>query len=185
MVNTNYNEKDKQALLSIARCAHVREEYLLRLITANRIKTFIEQKLIDKRKCYNPAHHFTSYTLTQKGKRFMKNNYNFKNFQHTQSIEIFHTKLRQLNIISDKYFELTEKERKSWRTETDIKLVLEKYSYLRKEGKEYSATDAFYVRSDGKKIGFEVVTSSYTKACIQAKRNCCQLLGLIYEERRG
>ncbi|NAS19602.1 hypothetical protein GND98_017520 [Clostridium butyricum] len=178
MVNTNYNEKDKQALLSIARCAHVREEYLLRLITANRIKTFIEQKLIDKRKCYNPAHHFTSYTLTQKGKRFMKNNYNFKNFQHTQSIE-------HDSIISDKYFELTEKERKSWRTETDIKLVLEKYSYLRKEGKEYSATDAFYVRSDGKKIGFEVVTSSYTKACIQAKRNCCQLLGLIYEERRG
>jgi hypothetical protein len=178
VVNIDFNEKDKQALLSIARCAHVREEHLLKLITANRIKTFIEEKLIDKRRCYNPAHPFTSYTLTPKGKRFIKNNYNFKNFQHCQSIE-------HDSVISDKYFELTEKERKTWRTETDIKLVLEKYSYLKKEGKEYSATDAFYVRSDGKKIGFEVVTSSYTKACIQAKRNCCQLLGLIYEERRG
>ncbi len=174
----NFNEKDKQALLSIARCAHVREEHLLKIITANRIKYFIIQKLIDKRKCYNPAHPFTSYTLTQKGKRFMKNNYNFKNFQHCQSIE-------HDSVISDKYFELTEKERKSWRTETDIKLVLEKYSYLQEEGKEYSATDAFYVRSDGKKIGFEVVTSNYTRASIQDKRNCCELLGLIYEDRRG
>lgn len=174
----NFNEKDKQALLSIARCAHVREEHLLKIITANRIKYFIIQKLIDKRKCYNPAHPFTSYTLTQKGKRFMKNNYNFKNFQHCQSIE-------HDSVISDKYFELTEKERKSWRTETDIKLVLEKYSYMQEEGKEYSATDAFYVRSDGKKIGFEVVTSNYTRASIQDKRNCCELLGLIYEDRRG
>lgn len=178
MININYNEKDKQALLSIARCAHVQEEHLLKLITANRIKFLIEQNLIDKRKCYNPAHSFTSYTLTQKGKRFIKNNYNFKNFQHTQSVE-------HDSIISDKYFELTENYRKSWRTETDIKLVLEKYSYLQKEYKEYSSTDAFYVRSDGKKIGFEVVTSNYTRASIQAKRNCCELLGLIYEERRG
>lgn len=174
----NFNEKDKQSLLSIARCAHVREEHLLKLITANRIKSFVEQKLIDKRKCYNPAHPFTSYTLTQKGKRFIKNNYNFKNFQHTQSIE-------HDSIISDKYFELTEKERKSWRTETALKLVLEKYSYLQKEGKEYSATDAFYIREDGKRIGFEVVTSNYTRANIKAKRNCCELLNLIYEERRG
>ncbi len=174
----NYTEKDKQALLSIARCAHVREEHLLKLITANRIKSLITQKLINKRKCYNPAHPFTSYTLTQKGKRFIKNNYNFKNFQHTQSIE-------HDSIISDKYFELTEKERKSWRTETDIKQVLEKYSYLQKARKEYSATDAFYIREDGEKVGYEVVTSSYTKASIQAKRNCCELLGLIYEERRG
>lgn len=174
----NFNEKDKQALLSIARCAHVREEHLLKIITANRIKYFIIQKLIDKRKCYNPAHPFTNYTLTQKGKRFMKNNYNFKNFQHCQSIE-------HDSVISDKYFELTEKERKSWRTETDIKLVLEKYSYMQEEGKEYSATDAFHITEDGKKIGFEVVTSSYTKSSIQAKKNCCELLGLIYEERRG
>ncbi|MEQ3339919.1 hypothetical protein [Clostridium butyricum] len=174
----NYTEKDKQALLSIARCAHVREEHLLKLITANRIKSFIEQKLIDKRKCYNPAHSFTSYTLTQKGKRFIKNNYNFKNFQHCQSVE-------HDSIISDKYFELKEKERKSWRTETDIKLVLEKYSYLQKEGKEYSATDAFYIRETGEKIGYEVVTSSYTKLIFKQKRNCCELLGLIYEERRG
>lgn len=61
----NFNEKDKQSLLSIARCAHVREAHLLELITANRIKSIVEQKLIDKRKCYNPAHPFTSYTLTQ------------------------------------------------------------------------------------------------------------------------
>lgn len=174
----NFNEKDKQSLLSIARCAHVREEHLLKLITANRIKSFVEQKLIDKRKCYNPAHPFTSYTLTQKGKRFIKNNYNFKNFQHTQSIE-------HDSIISDKYFELTEKERKSWRTETALKLVLEKYSYLQKEGKEYSATDAFYIREDGKRIGFEVVTSNYTRANIKAKKIFCELFNLIYEERRG
>lgn len=173
MVNTNFNEKDKQALLSIARCAHVREEHLLKLITANRIKSFVEQKLIDKRKCYNPAHPFTSYTLTQKGKRFMKNNYNFKNFQHTQSVE-------HDSVISDKYFELTEKERKTWRTETDIKQVLEKYSYLKN-----SSIDAFYIRETGEKVGYEVVTNSYTKASIQAKKNCCELLGLIYEERRG
>ena len=178
MVNIDLNEKDKQSLLSIARCAHVREEHLLKLITANRIKTFIEEKLIDKRKCYNPAHPFTSYTLTQKGKRFMKNNYNFKNFQHCQSIE-------HDSVISDKYFELTEKERKSWRTETALKLILEKYSYLQKEGKEYSATDAFYIAEDGEKIGFEVVTSNYTRAGIQAKKNCCELLNLFYEERRG
>lgn len=179
MVNIDFNEKDKQALLSIARCAHVREEHLLKLITANRIKTFIEEKLIDKRRCYNPAHPFTSYTLTPKGKRFIKNNYNFKNFQHCQSIE-------HDSVISDKYFELTEKERKTWRTETDIKLVLEKYSYLKKEGKEYSATDSFfYLRETGEKVGYEVVTSSYTKSSIQAKRSCCELLGLIYEERRG
>lgn len=178
MININYTEKDKQALLSIARCAHVREEHLLKLITISRIKSLIEQKLIDKRKCYNPAYPFTSYTLTQKGKRFMKKNYNFKNFQHCQSVE-------HDSIISDKYFELTEKERKSWRTETDIKLVLEKYSYMQKEGKGYSSIDAFYVRSDGKKIGYEVVRNSYTRGCIQAKKNCSQLLGLIYEERRG
>ena len=174
----NFNEKDKQSLLSIARCAHVREAHLLELITANRIKSIVEQKLIDKRKCYNPAHPFTSYTLTQKGKRFMKNNYNFKNFQHTQSVE-------HDSLISDKYFELTEKERKTWRTETDIKLVLEKYSYLQKEGKEYSATDAFYIREDGKRIGFEVVTSNYTRANIKAKKIFCELFNLIYEERRG
>lgn len=174
----NFNEKDKQSLLSIARCAHVREAHLLELITANRIKSIVEQKLIDKRKCYNPAHPFTSYTLTQKGKRFMKNNYNFKNFQHTQSVE-------HDSLISDKYFELTEKERKTWRTETDINLVLEKYSYLQKEGKEYSATDAFYIREDGKRIGFEVVTSNYTRANIKAKKIFCELFNLIYEERRG
>lgn len=178
MVNINLNEKDKQALLSIARCAHVREEHLFKLITANRIKTYAKENLIQKEKCYNPVRSFTSYTLTLKGKRFITNNYNFKNFQHSQSAE-------HDAVISDKYFELNEKKRKSWRTETDIKLILDKYSYMQEEDKEYSATDAFYIREDGKKIGFEVVTSNYTRASIQAKRNCCKLLGLIYEERRG
>ncbi|MFR2886620.1 MAG: hypothetical protein ACLTDM_00310 [Clostridium butyricum] len=172
------NQKDKQALLSIARCAHVREEHLLKLITANRIKTYIKQNLIEKEKSYNPANPFTSYVLTLKGKRFMKNNYNFKNFQHIQSAE-------HDSAISDKYFELTEKERKSWKTETDMKLILEKYSYLQEECKEYSATDSFYVKETGEKVGFEVVTSNYTKANIKAKKNCCELLGLFYEERRG
>ena len=60
-------------------------------------------------------------------------------------------KIEYDSFISDKYFELTEKERKSWRTETALKLILEKYSYLQKEGKEYSATDAFYIKEDGKK----------------------------------
>lgn len=177
-MNIKYlNDKDREALLALARCGHVTEEELLTIITAKRISNYIRAGIIAKEVYHHTTNRLKCYKLTCKGQKIIKKKWGFINFQHAQNP--YHD-----SIVSQKYFSLTEKEKKSWKTETEVKGMLVEVKMKVENNEEYSALDAIYVNKTGRGIGFEAVTSNYTKRIIKAKINTCKLLKIEYEERR-
>lgn len=171
------NDNDKQALLAIARCAHVTEEQLLTLITKNRIYSYLRDGMILEERYYHNSNGFKGYKLSGKGKRTIEKTWGFKYFQHSQTL--YHDA-----IIAEKYFELSRKEQETWKTETEIKEILNDMKNELETNKKYSAVDGAYRNKDNVDIGFEAVTSTYCRDKILSKRNFCFFMKWIYEERR-
>lgn len=171
------DNNDKQALLAIARCAHVTEAQLLTLITKNRINSYLKEGIILEDRYYHNLNGFTGYKLNEKGKRIIERTWGFKHFQHSQTL--YHDA-----IIAEKYFELSREEQESWKTETEIKEILDSMKNELETKKKYSALDGAYRNKDNVDIGFEAVTSTYCRDKILNKRNFCSFMKWNYEERR-
>jgi len=171
-------EADKNFLIGLAKCGHVREDDALKIITKSRLYYYKREGLIEKVEYYHSKNGFKGYKLKEKGKKLIIKNIGYHGFQHRQ--QLYHD-----SIISNYYFNcLNEEERNSWISETEIKAILERDKYELDCNKKYSAVDGMYISREGMKTGFETVTRDYTKDIIKAKKNTCEFLNLKYIERR-
>lgn len=86
------------------------------------------------------------------------------------------------------YISLTEEERQSWVTETELRTMysakVASGEIVEEEGKHYSTCDGAYIDSNGEIQMVEVIGSGYTKAMIVAKKNFCSAMGGNYCEVR-
>lgn len=170
------SDNDKKILIAMAKCGYVSEEELLKIITANRIYSFMRESLIIKDGYYHEKKRIMGYRLSEKGKRMVKEVLGINFIQHAQTV--LHD-----NITSRFYLHLTQDEQQSFKCESEIKEMLEKMKDELKVDKEYSAVDGVYMNKDGAWVGVEAVVN-YPKCLIEAKKNTCNLFKWKYEERR-
>lgn len=189
---TKLYPRDQKALMSISRCGHVSEEHLLSIIANKRINGYLKDGLIEKDVVNKlNGEHFTGYKLTKSGRTLVEKEYGFKEHQIAQSVP-------HDNAISDKYFSLTDSQRDTWKTETQLRNEfnerleeLRERDYIKynkisnmQENKEISVTDASYVETTGVTVTYEVETNNYGQAEINAKTEFSRFMELKLEERR-
>lgn len=132
--------------------------------------------------------------LTKGGKRLIEKQWNVHNHYKAQTQSPYH----DLEL-SDKYFSLTEEERNSWQTETEIRhQFLEKIESLRDQGEDEKARlyekmmsegrismpDGVYTNTNGIEMAFEVITGSYGPTEMLAKECTVEIMGFGYETSR-
>lgn len=170
------SDKDKKVLMAMAKCGYVGEEELLKIVTANRIYSFMRESLIIKDGYYHEKNRIIGYRLSEKGNRMVKEVLGINYIQHAQTV--LHD-----NITSRFYLNLPEDEQQSFKCESEIKEMLEKMKDELEVNKEYSALDGVYMNKEGIWIGVEAVVN-YPKCLIEEKKNTCDLFNWKYEERR-
>lgn len=170
-------ERDRRALVAIGRCGYITKEQLLTIVKEKRIYNYQKDKIIQNEKYYHSENGFEGYKLTKSGKKLIEKEWGFNKFQQAQTL--WHD-----SIISNKYFSLTEEERETWKTETEVQAMLKEIEDNIDSNEKYSALDAIYTNQDGIDIGFEAVTCNYTVSDIQAKVRVANALQVRYEEGR-
>lgn len=189
----NFYLRDKKALISISKCGHVGKEHLNNFIKDSRIKNYVRDNLVTKEVFTKPnGATMEGYKLTKQGRDFIEKQYGFKDHQHAQSVT------HDLGI-ANKYFSLTEGERETWRTETELRRDFEEQlNNLRCEGQweryeelreqldngGISMPDCVYTTEQGVEVAFEVVTNSYGRAELEAKERYVQITKLDYKTER-
>ena len=178
--------KDLQEAIRIYSIGSHKE--LNNFVADSRIKNYCRDGLVEK-EVFNKTNgeQLIGYKLTKEGKSFVEKNYGFTGHQHSQSLP------HDLGI-SDKYFSLTEAERETWRTETELRTQLdqelERMQYKdydrwnelteKLKEREISVTDCSYT-TGGITIVYEVVTNSYGRAEIQAKEEFATVMNTQIE----
>lgn len=188
----NFYYRDKKALMSISKCGHVSKEHLNNFIKDSRIKNYIRDGYITKEVFNKPnGNSMEGYKLTKQGRDFIEKQYGFKDHQHAQSLS------HDLGI-ANKYFSLSEGERETWRTETELRREFEeqlnnlrykdyeRYEILREQlnDREISMPDCVYTTEQGVEVAYEVVTNSYGRAELEAKERYIQITKMEYQSER-
>ena len=187
--------RDKNALTAMSKCGYCTKDHLKNYVTDRRIGSYLKTGLITKETIVsNQNVKTTGYKLTSDGKKLLEKQYGITNHYKAQSV--YHdTKL------ADRYFSLTEKERESWRTETELRQELynkleemreqdanryyEKLEELR-EG-QISIPDCAYTTEQGVEVIYEVVTTNYGAEELEAKSQAVEILkeeNTVYETGR-
>lgn len=189
----NFYNRDRLALTSISKCGHVRESELKNFIADKRISNYVKDNLVT-REVFNKnnGEQLVAYKLTKQGKQLIEREWGVKNHYNAQSIN------HDLGI-SNKYFSLTEEQRETWKTETELKQELEerlqeikisnyeRYEEINKmlEAKLISTPDCSYEIETGIEEIFEVITNSYSEVDIQCKLNFIEIMNIkSYEMER-
>ncbi|HBH3439847.1 hypothetical protein PR262_08485 [Clostridioides difficile] len=188
----NFYNRDRLALTSLSKCGHCSTEQLKTFIADKRITNYLRDELVTREVLNkNNGEQIEGYKLTAKGRDFIEKEWGIRNNYIAQSIN------HDIGI-ANKYFSLTEEERASWKTETELKLEFherlndlrvndyEKYKEVNKmiEDRLISVTDCSYIK-EGVEIYFEIITNSYGQAEIQAKERFIEFMDIkIYETER-
>ncbi len=156
-------EKDIQLLKAIAKVGFVTEDFL-KNIGSNKqgLKDNIKQGYIMKKGTYMVYGGLKNiYNLTSKGKYKVKSDFLINPYKSDIS------QLEHDYCLAKVYQFLSYEEKQSWITETGLRV---RYGHA-------VTTDAMYITREGKKIGVEIVTDSYSKNEIESKmdfiRNVC------------
>lgn len=190
----NLYNRDRLALTSISRCGHVKEAQLKNFIADKRISNYIKDNLITKEVFNkNNGEQLVAYKLTKQGKQLLEREWGVKNHYNAQSVN------HDLGI-SNKYFSLSEKERETWKTETELRQELEeklqeiktidyeRYQEINRmlEEKLISTPDGAYIdKETGIETYFEVITNSYGQTEIEAKERFVETMDIkSYEMER-
>lgn len=188
----NFYNRDRLALTSLSKCGHCSGEQLKEFIANKRITNYVRDELVVREVLNkNNGEQIEGYKLTAKGRAFIEKEWGIKNHYIAQSIN------HDLGI-ANKYFSLTEQERESWKTETELKLDFHerladlmvndysRYEEVNKmiEDKLISVIDCSYVEA-GIEVYFEVITNSYGQAELQAKERFIEFMNIkTYETER-
>lgn len=184
--------RDKQALKSGYACGHVKESQLLTIISENRLKTY-KQKGWFKEVKSDKGEIFLKFT--QEGRRFVSDRLGWDHAYVPKSIT-------HDSILSNKFFSLSEAERESVKTETEVKNELIEKAFFTNEDsqktndyikfleEQTSPVDFVYERVDEitgevETVGFEAVTINYTAEDRQMKHNFAHQYGCKLEMRRS
>lgn len=177
-----FTSKDKEMLRAFRNCGRLSDGHLKNNLAMadRRIINFQRDGYVEKVKLLNlkTKGMDTVYQLTDKGRLAVESHLNLKHCYRSVGG-------RHDLAIANKYFALTENERKSWQTESQLReLFQEKYGErgdYAVENKEMSATDGAYITKSGHYISFEVVTKHYGETEIRAKENFAEALGMHLE----
>lgn len=182
----NFYNRDRLALTSISKCGHVRELELKNFIADKRIHNYVKDNLVTKEVFNkNNGEQLVAYKLTKQGKQLLEREWGVKKHYNAQSIT------HDLGI-SNKYFLLTEAQRETWKTETELREEFEeklqeikisdyeRYEEINKtlEEKLISTPDGGYISETGIEIYFEVITNSYGQTEIEAKEKFVEIMNI-------
>lgn len=179
--------RDEKALLAVSRCGHISHNNLKEYIAEKRISNYQRDGLVTKEVfSKNNGEQLVGYKLTAEGRKFVEREYGFKEHQIAQSLS------HDLGIAKI-YFSLTQEERDSWKTETQIRNEFEerieeirindydRYEEINKliEEKQISVVDCSYVdKETGIENYVEVITNSYGQAEIEAKERFVEIMNI-------
>ena len=175
------NEKAVFNLKAMAICGHVRAEALIDKWSARGIRTFVEEGIIEKVTYVNKKEIVEAYKLTERGSNYVRKYVYDDGIYRSKSI------IHDLAMY-DRYYSLTNKERESVKTETQLRRELEvmyhKGEVTEEEYKNISCVDFSYTSRTGEVVGFEVITKNYTNAEIQSKQDYCSVVGMRFDDVR-
>ncbi len=184
-----FSQKDRDVIEILAKCGKASSNQLTSNVDSLKEKRLfnlcregiLQKEIIATSRNTNEV----CYKLTKEGKNFARDTFNIQSFYKSNGN--YHDL-----ILAEKYLSLTQSERETWQTETDLQLqfykhldelkesdreryddVLERY-----ESREISICDATYVSDSGEVIVFEAVTNSYGNRNYQAKQAYCQEMKL-------
>lgn len=148
-------EKDIQLLKTIAKVGFITEKFLPLIGMSNaRLRQHILSGNINKKGTYLVyGKAINIYNLSQKSKRRMQSEF---------AINLYKSDVSQIEhdyVLLKIYMSLSLLEKESWITESKLQV---EYPSSRK------TTDALFIKN-GKKIGVEVITDSYSKIEVKAK----------------
>lgn len=179
----NLNYRDVQAIKSLGRCGYVTHNQLNTFLKDNRISNYQKEGLI-KKDIYtdNKNNSITAYKLTDKGKDLA--------IQHGVNKPYMAQSVKHDMNISNRYFSLSEQERETWKTETEIReKFLEELERIREQDqvkardiedelrdRQISMPDCSYTLETGIEVYFESVTNSYGQEELEAKERAIEIL---------
>lgn len=185
--------RDRLALQSISKCGHVSHDQLKTFVADTRIRNYARDGLVQKVAFkMNNGKNGECYKLSKEGKELVEKQWGIKDHYHAQS------PAHDLGL-ANKYFSLTEGQRDTWQTETQLRdQFTEKLQELRDQGEAENAEmylnmlsqgyismpDASFSSEQGIEISFEVVTNNYGDTELQAKEAYVQIMNTQYETTR-
>ena len=175
----NPRKPDIKVCTSLAICGHVHYEQIKGIWTDKRIRRFEEEGLIEKVEHVTKKETIVAYKLTESGARYVR--------KYIYDEAIYKSKSIKHDLgMADKYFSLSDDEQKTVRTESELRKELDtmyaRSEITKEEYENASCVDFSYVSdSTGIEVGFEVITSNYTKEEITAKETYCSIVSMTFE----
>ncbi|NMM64228.1 hypothetical protein HBE96_16505 [Clostridium sp. P21] len=186
-----YN-RDRLALTSLSKCGHCTNEQLKNYVADTRIKHYVYDGYV-KKEVFNKnnGERLIGYKLTNEGRKLLENEWGVKSHYIAQSI-------RHDIGIANKYFSLSQEQKETWKTETELRhefierleeIKNEDYSryeelYNMLEERQISIPDASYEIENEIEVCYEVITNSYGQDEILAKENYIEIMNVKYETVR-
>ena len=176
--------RDRLAMTAVSRCGFCTKQHLNNYIKDSRINSYERAGWLKKETIVsNQDKKVTAYKLTGEGKKVLEKNFGVKQHYKEQSI------VHDLKI-ADRYFSLSENERESWRTETQIRSEFteklqeirsqdyDRYQQILEDIREglYSMPDCAYTTETGIEIYFEATTSNYSQIELEAKERVIEIV---------
>lgn len=191
---TQFFKRDKDAFTAMSRVGHITKEHMKNCnIADSRIKNYIRDGLIERVAYKTNTTTGYAYKLTRQGREVAERNWGVNNHYHAQSAT------HDLSI-ANKYFSLSEDQKQTWVTETELRYRFEaKLQELKDQGQEETARtyeemlekglismpDASYTSENGVEVSYEVITSSYGRQELQAKETYVEIMKCKYEAVRA
>ena len=180
--------RDKQCFKAGYICGHVKEEQLLTIISPNRLKTY------KQRGWFKEVGNDGDLKFTKEGRDYVANRLGWDQPYIAKSVE-------HDSILNNKFFSLSEAERESAKSETEVRNELMEKAfftnedsqktedYLRFLEEQTSPVDFVYETVNEETgevecVGFEGVTINYTAEERQMKHNFAHHYGCKIEMRR-
>lgn len=181
--------RDWKVFGALSKCGHASHEQLREFVRDKRLSTYEKAGLIGRvpyHRAGSGSEDRTCYRLTSAGREFCRKQLHMSGMYHAQSVA------HDMGL-ADRYFSLSQEERDSWQTESQVRDMYEQYlDQLRDQGQEElaqslwdklqegetSPPDAVYTTESGEQIVLEVVTNNYGETELAEKSEFSAVLGL-------